>query len=258
MNAIEIIDFTKRYRGGKLAVKDLDLSVSRGSFFGLVGPNGAGKSTLVNFIAGMIRQSGGSLKIFDAPVREGDYGHKRRMGVVLEQPLYLDLLTGTEYLHFAGRLYGLEHKAVRERTGEILDVLDMGDAGDSRIRSYSSGMKKKLSIAAAIIHDPDLLILDEPFEGIDAVSSNTIRKILDRMAESGRTIFLTSHILHIVESLCEEVAIMHRGSIVFSSPSARIRETFKDGELRERYRDLEELFLDLVGGKQDRIPSWLE
>ena len=258
MNAIEITGFMKRYRGGTVAVENLDLTVPCGSFFGFVGPNGAGKSTTVNYIAGLIRESRGALRLFGETIERGSFEHKRRMGIVLERPSYLDRLIGREYLHFVGRMYGLAAAQSAERTNELLSLLDIDDSRDRQIRTWSAGMKKKVSLAAALIHDPDLLLLDEPFEGIDAVSAKTIRAILGRVVERGGTIFLTSHMLHIVEVLCDEVAIIHQGRIVFVAPSGKIRETFRDERMTERCRDLEDLFMNIVGVKETDLPSWLD
>ncbi len=258
MNAIEISGFMKRYRGDKIAVQNLNLNVPQGSFFGFVGPNGAGKTTTVNYIAGLIRKSSGTLKLFGETIKEGAFEHKRRIGLVLEKPLYLDRLTGQEYLQLVGQLYGLGRNMTTDRTDELLALLDINDSRNKQIRFYSAGMKKKISLAGALIHDPDLLILDEPFEGIDAVSSKTIRNILEKMTHKGRTIFMTSHMLSVVEKLCGEVAIINKGIIVFVSPSSKIRETFKDDKMTERYRDLEDLFISIVGDKENDMLSWLE
>ncbi len=258
MNAIEIANFMKRYRGGKIAVEGLDLIVPCGSFFGFVGPNGAGKTTTVNYISGLIKKSRGTLKLFGEIIKEGAYEYKRRIGVVLENPLYLDRLTGDEYMHFVGRMYGLDAQAARRRTDELFELLELNDSRGVQIRTYSAGMKKKISLSAALIHDPELLILDEPFEGIDAVSSKVIREILVRMVEKGRTIFLTSHMLEIVEKLCDEVAIIHKGKIVFVSKSSDIRDIFRDEEMSERYTGLEDIFLSIVGKRERGTLSWLE
>ncbi len=258
MYAIEIKGFTKIYKNKVKAVDNLDLNVPMGSFFGFVGPNGAGKSTTVNFIAGLIRKTNGALKIMGEEIVEDNYEYKRKIGFVLEKPFYIDRLTAKEYLHFAGRMLGLDKNTTEERTEELIEFFDL-PADKKLIEKFSAGMKKKVSLAAALIHDPEILILDEPFEGIDAVSSETIRSMLTKMVEKGKTIFLTSHILEIVEKLCSEVAIIDKGKVIFQSPIEDIRERFKDDDLKKRYSSLEQLFLSLVSGseKKDTL-SWLE
>jgi ABC-2 type transport system ATP-binding protein len=177
---------------------------------------------------------------------------------VLENPPFIDRLIGEEYMHFVGRMYGLEEQDVRKRTGELSALLELNERRRKQIRAYSAGMKNRVSLSAALVHDPELLILDEPFEGIDAVSSTAIREIPARMVEIGRTVFLTSHMLEIVERLCDEVAIIHKGRLVFATTSSDIRSTFKDKEKSERYAGLEDLFLSIVGKKDRGTLSWLE
>ena len=258
MNAIEIEQFTKIYKGKVKAVDRLDLNVRAGSFFGFVGPNGAGKSTTVNFIAGLIRRNSGTLRILGEEINDDSYEYKRKVGFVLEKPFYIEKLTAREYLTFAGRMFGLEEGLAKKRTEELVEFFEL-PKDKKTIEKYSTGMKKKVSLAAALIHDPEILILDEPFEGIDAVSSELIRSMLGRMVEKGKTIFLTSHILEIVEKLCSEVAIIDKGRIILQSPIEEIRARFKDEELKRNYSSLEQLFLSLVSGdeKKDSL-SWLE
>jgi len=258
MNAIEIINFMKQYRNGKIAVEDLNLSIPTGSFFGFLGPNGAGKTTTVNYIAGLIRKSRGMLKLFGEAITEDEYEYKRRIGVVLEKPLYLDRLTGEEYIHFVGRMYGLNNKVLKKRANELFDMFELEDSKSRQIKSYSAGMKKKISLSAALIHDPDLLILDEPFEGIDVITSKIIKEILNRIIEKGCTILLTSHMLEVVEKLCDRVAIINKGKIVFVSESNKIRDLFENDEMAERDVNLEDIFLNVVGSKKRGKLSWLE
>ncbi|HMA77431.1 MAG TPA: ABC transporter ATP-binding protein [Candidatus Krumholzibacteriaceae bacterium] len=259
MYAIEIEHFSKKYKKGQIAVNNLSMKVAEGTFFGFVGPNGAGKTTTVNYIADLISKTEGHLKLFGEEIREGDYEHKRRIGFVLEKPFYLKKLKAAEYLRFVGRMQNMEDKLVKERIEELLKVLKLSEHRDKLIEEFSAGMKKKTSLAAALIHDPDLLILDEPFEGIDALSSKIISDNLKAMVEKGKTVFLTSHVLEIVEKLCERVAIINRGELIFETEVSSIRERFKDREKVEKYEGLEDLFLSIVAGeeKTDRF-SWLK
>ncbi|MBD3424598.1 MAG: ATP-binding cassette domain-containing protein [Candidatus Latescibacteria bacterium] len=259
MYAIEIEHFSKKYKKDQIAISDLSMKVVEGTFFGFVGPNGAGKTTTVNYIADLISKTEGRLKLFGEEIKEGDYEHKGRIGFVLEKPFYLKKLKVEEYLRFVGRMQDLEDELVEERIEELLRVFRLSEHRDKLIEEFSAGMKKKTSLAAALIHDPDLLILDEPFEGIDALSSKIISDNLRAMVEKGKTVFLTSHVLEIVEKLCERVAIINRGELVFETEVSAIRERFKDREKVEKYEGLEDLFLSIVaGGEETDRFSWLQ
>ena len=259
MNIVEIVDFTKTYKKKMIAVNNLTLRVKQGSFFGFVGPNGAGKTTTVHFIASLLKQSRGELLLFGDKITDDSFEHKRRMGFVLEKPLYIEKLTGQEYLHFVGQMYDLDKNTTEIRTTELLDILELTEKKNVYIETYSAGMKKKISLAAAMIHDPDLLILDEPFEGVDPVSSRIIRENLKLMVKKGKTIFLTSHILEVVEKLCDEIAIINKGRLIFQDSTKSIREKFKNKTGGETYAGLEDLFHHLVmSGKEKEKLSWLE
>jgi len=259
MYAIEIKGFTKKYRRNtEPAVDNISLRVPEGAFYGFVGPNGAGKSTTVNYIADLISKTEGNLKLFGREINEGDYEYKRRIGFVLEKPFYIKKLKAEEYLNFVGKMHDLEDDVLSRRIEELLHVFKLQDDRDKLIEEYSAGMKKKTSLAAALIHDPDLLILDEPFEGIDALSSRVIKDNLKTMVEKGRTIFMTSHVLEIVERLCGRVAIINKGKLVFEAEVSSIREMFKDKEKQEKYKGLEDLFLSLVSDDEESTKfSWL-
>lgn len=254
--AIEIADFKKKYRG-VTAVDGIDLGVRRGSFFGFIGPNGAGKTTTVHYIAGLIRKTQGSLKLFGEDVGDGSQEYKGRTGFVLEKPFYIDRLTAREYLSFIGQMYGIDKKTAFARTEELLQFFEL-EGDKKQIENFSAGMKKKVSLAAALINDPQLLILDEPFEGIDPPAARQIKDQLLLMVEKGRTVFLTSHVLDIVEALCTEVAIINKGKIVFQDATEGIRDRLKDRASGEKYAGLEDLFLTLVSGERESSGlSWL-
>jgi ABC-2 type transport system ATP-binding protein len=246
--------------GGVVAVEALDLRVETGTFFGFLGPNGAGKSTTIEMLTGLLAPTSGSAHILGHDVVAEPVEAKRLIGVVPEESALFDRLTGPEHLRFVGRMYGMERSVIDDRTEELLTL--MGLAGDTGkfIVDYSHGMRKKLSICAAIIHEPQVLFLDEPFEGIDAVSSQLVRSVLRQLVASGVTIFLTSHILEIVEKLCTEVAIIHEGRLVAHDSLERLRAGTYEVGAEEPAKTLEELFLTLVGG--DRLEkgrlSWLD
>lgn len=258
MNVIEIEHFTKIYKRSIVAVDDLTMNIREGSFFGFIGPNGAGKTTTVNYLSGLLKKTKGELYLFSEFIREHSYEYKRKIGFVLEIPLYFEKLTGEEYLQFVGQMYGMGKRIVISRTKELFEFLELSEKKNYLIDTYSAGMKKKISLAAGMIHDPELLILDEPFKGIDPVSSKIIRDNLKLMVKKGKTIFMTSHILEIVERLCDEFAIIDKGKLIFQGSTESIRKKFED------YKDskssgLEDLFRHLVTPDNDKhILSWLE
>jgi len=259
MNVIEIREFKKIYKKGIIAVDNLSIKVKMGTFFGFIGPNGAGKTTTVNFMAGLLKQDRGELFLFGERIKYDSYEYKRRIGFVLEKPLYFEKLTGEEYLYFTGKMQDIDKKIIVSRSDELLNFFELSDNKDRLIETYSSGMKKKISLAAALIHDPDILILDEPFEGIDAVSSRVISENLKLMVKRKKTIFLTSHILEIVEKLCDEVAIINKGKLVFQSSIEFIREKVAGERTKKAFSALEELFQTLIiPDKRRKTLSWLE
>ena len=209
--AIETHALTRRF-GEQVAVDGIDLRVPRGSFYGFLGENGAGKSTTISMLTGMLAPTAGSLRVLDlAP----DGGMKRRIGVVPDGLLLFDRLTGREHLIFVGRLYGLGRGESARRAEELLATMEL--SGDARklIADYSFGMRKKLALAAALIHAPELLFLDEPFEGVDAVAKASLTALLSDLVRRGRlTVFITSHVLEVVERLCDQVGVIHRGRLV--------------------------------------------
>jgi len=203
----------------------------------------------------------GTAKILGHDVVSDSVAAKSVMGVVPEESALFERLTGPEYLRFVGRMYGMAKAVIDARSAELLELMGLQDDTGKLIVDYSHGMRKKLSISAAVMHEPRVLFLDEPFEGIDAVSSQLLRSILNQLVATGVTIFLTSHILEIVEKLCTHVAIIHRGRLVADGPLERLREGGEDGrEGASETKTLEQLFLSLVGGdrlEQGRL-SWLE
>jgi ABC-2 type transport system ATP-binding protein len=245
--------------GQAIAVDRLDLQVEQGTFFGFLGPNGAGKSTTIKMLTGLLDPTSGSSSVLGFDVVEEPVQVKQRIGVVPEELALFDRLTGAEYLRFVGRMYGMTRETIEERSAELLELMELQDEPKKLIVDYSHGMKKKLSFSAALIHGPEVVFLDEPFEGIDAVSSRLIKTILNQLLASGVTIFLTSHILEIVEKLCSHVAIIDHGRIVAHGSLDELRNGVSLDENGDgTRRTLEELFISLVGGAdQERGLSWL-
>jgi ABC-2 type transport system ATP-binding protein len=251
--AIEVRGLTKSFRG-QLAVDNLTFGVKRGTFFGFLGPNGAGKSTTIKMLTGLLRPTSGEASIEGLSLGRDRLAIKAQIGILPEElPLY-ERLTGEEYLLFAGRMYGLPKAECRRRAGELFDFLSLADERGKLIVDYSQGMKKKLALAAALIHNPRVLFLDEPLNGIDPVSGRIVTDLLRRLAGKGVTLFFTSHVLDVVERLCDEVAIIDHGRIVAQGSLPEIRAQ------REMHGDasLEDVFLKLVSADVTREDlSWI-
>lgn len=234
------------------AVDRLDLRVETGRFYGFLGPNGAGKSTTIKMLTGLLAPTSGTMRVLGEDLFDADRARevKRRIGVVPEDLALFDNLTAREYLTFIGRMYLLPLPTVRERCGELLAMMDLRNEEKKLTLEYSHGMKKKLALAAALLPNPDLLFLDEPFEGVDPVSSRVLRQILQHCVKRGATVFLTSHVLEIVEKLCTDVGIIAKGRLVSQTTMDDIRKT---GSLEER-------FIAAVGGDhaEPQKLSWLE
>jgi len=251
----------KIYKTNVHALDALDLDVPEACIFGLLGPNGAGKSTTINILAGILRKTSGEISILGEKILDDDYAYKRNVGFILEKPHYIEKLTAVEYLEFVSAMYGFEGQQTKKRIDQLLEFFELQDKRKEWIETYSAGMKKKISLAAAIVHRPKLLILDEPLEGIDPVSAKHIKDMLKLMKQKGTTILLTSHNLDTIEKLCDEVAIINKGKLVFQSKTEDIRKKIKDEVSQETYQSLEEIFLDVVSGdgqeKQPKKLSWL-
>ena len=259
MKCIQLDNLCLTYRRGKVkALDDLHLAVDRGAFLGLCGPNGAGKTTLIRVLAGLIRQDRGEIRLFDREIRPAAFAHRRRMGFVLDRPTYFPRLTCREFLGFAGAMYEIPRSSLEARVDELLGFFDLTEVEERLIDTYSKGMKPKVSLAAAIIHEPDLLILDEPFDGIDATSTEEIRQVLLRMNQRGLTIIITTHILEWIESLCTECAIIHKGQVVLHSRMDDLESRFAglgDGNTNATLRDV---FLHVTSAdRPDKSLSWL-
>jgi ABC-2 type transport system ATP-binding protein len=239
--AIAARDLRKTY-GDKAAVDGLNLTVPRGCFFGFLGPNGAGKSTTIRMLTGLIPATSGSIELLGMPMPEQGLEIKKRIGLVPDESLLFDRLTGGEFLEFVGRMYGLARPVSRERAKELLGLFKLPDRGGKLIAEYSKGMRKRVAMAASLIHHPDLFLMDEPFEGVDAVGARLMKDILLDQVRRGATIFLTSHVLEVVERLCDRVAIIHEGRIVIEGTL---------DELRAGSETLEDIFVRAIGAEQE-------
>ena len=260
--AIQTRWLTRRF-GELTAVDGVSFSVAQGQFFGFLGPNGAGKSTTIKMLTGLLEPSGGSIEILGRPFTSGSLDLKRQIGVVPEGMALLGRLTAPEYLRFVGRMYGLDRETTNQRTDELLDFMQLSNETRKLVTDFSHGMQKKLALAAAVIHGPKVLFLDEPFEGVDAIAAGMLKAMLQRMISRGATIFLTTHVLEIVERLCSHVAIISQGRLVANGSIDELRAGVASslpGREGDQRLTLEEIFLSIVGaGAQEPAQelSWL-
>lgn len=242
--AIVTEKLTRRF-GNLTAVDGVDLTVAAGQFFGFLGPNGAGKSTTIKMLTGLLSPTSGRAELLGLDFATHPSEVKRQIGVVPEGMGLFERLTGSEYLQFVGRMYGLDASTTQRRSEELLDFMQLADRPKTLIADYSHGMQKKLALAAAVIHGPRILFLDEPFEGVDALAAGALKALLGRMTERGVTIFLTSHVLEIVERLCSHVAIIHKGRLVAQGSLEELRAGIGGAEGSKT--TLEQIFLSIVG-----------
>jgi ABC-2 type transport system ATP-binding protein len=245
--SIVIRGLTKRF-GARTAVDDLSLTVMPGEFFGFLGPNGAGKTTTIRMLVGLLRADAGQVVIAGHDLATDPLGLKGAIGLLPDELNLYERLTARESIEFAGTMYGLPREVVQSRATELLELMELEEHASKLVVDFSAGMKKKTAMAAALIHAPRVLFMDEPFEGIDAVSSKALRHVLDRLRDRGTTIFFSSHILDLAERLCTRIAILHLGRLraVGTLPELRVAAGLPD-EAR-----LEDVFLALVGAPAEK------
>jgi ABC-2 type transport system ATP-binding protein len=246
--AISVRGLRKSF-GSKEAVAGIDLDIGKGSLAGLVGPNGAGKTTSLSMMTGLLRPDRGTVLINGVSVWTDPAAAKATIGVVPAEVRLFDRLSGEELLEYAGRLHGLPAGEVRQRAAQLLDVLDLKDDAKRLVADYSTGMRKKAALGCALIHNPRVLFLDEPLEGVDPVSADVIRRLLKRFADSGSTVLFSSHVMELVEQVCDHVSIIAAGRIVATGTMDEVRAG----------KTLQQAFIDLVGarGRGEEGLSWL-
>ncbi|HKQ52818.1 MAG TPA: ABC transporter ATP-binding protein [Pyrinomonadaceae bacterium] len=261
--AVETFNLVRRF-GSFAAVDHINLRVERGRFFGFLGPNGAGKSTTIKMLTGLLAPTSGEIRVMGRDIETEAMEVKRRIGVVPEDLNLFERLTGAEMLTFTGRMYGLAKSEIAERTAELLALMELDSEPRKLVVEYSHGMKKKLSLACALIHRPEILFLDEPFEGVDAIASRTLKNLLSRLTARGLTVFLTSHVLEIVERLCTDIAIISQGRLVAAGSLDELRRGIEvEGDVAEARSgplSLEDYFMRVVGGErqtEDDLLQWL-
>ncbi len=252
-NAIEISNLRKEY-GAIVAVEDLSLNVPAGCFFGFLGPNGSGKSTTIGCLTGLLDPTKGAIRLLGEPLFVAT---KRRIGVMPETLGLFDALYAHEFLAFQARMFGLDESTTRRRVEELLDALELSGEGKKPLADFSAGMRKRVAFAAAVIHTPDILFLDEPFESIDPSGVALMKNLLRRVTAQGRTVFMTTHVLETVERLCDRVAIIKMpGKLVWEGDITALAEDRTIEFQGEHFRTLEELFLHIAGERYAAL-EWL-
>jgi ABC-2 type transport system ATP-binding protein len=239
---IRTVGLQKRF-GRFLAVQGIDLHVKKGEVFGFLGPNGAGKTTTMKMIAGLLKPTAGTVHIDGIDTAVDPVGAKRRIGYIPDRPYLYERLTGHEFLAFVGGVYGMEEQAIRARSDELLTFIGLGNFGDELIEGYSHGMKQRLTLAAALLHKPPLLVIDEPMVGLDPAGAMLIKKVFRRYAEEGRTVFVSTHTLEVAEAICDRVAIVNEGRIATQGTVTELKALHTRGG-----GSLEDVFLELIGG----------
>ncbi len=241
---IQTRSLTKIYVN-KVAAQDVSLDVRAGEIFGFLGPNGAGKTTTIKMLVGLLQPTSGQARVAGYDVQAQPLQAKAASGYVPDEPALYPKLTGRELLRFVGDLYGLGREQMARRTDELLRLFELAEAGDDQIDSYSHGMKQKTSLAAALVHDPKVLVLDEPTVGLDPKSARLIKDILRQLAERGAAVFLSTHILEIAERMCDRIGIIDKGRLAAVGTMAELRTLGAAGS------SLEDIFLGLTGGAED-------
>jgi len=249
---IRINSLKKRF-GDNISIDNVSLSIPEGSIFGIVGTNGAGKTTMLKCISGIIPFDSGTIHVFGKSVTDMNNSVKSRIGVVYENyDNMFSYLSGQEQLEFVGEIYGLERKTMLKAINDLLSYFDMAEYRHNLIDEYSKGMKKKIAIASVLLQNPDLIILDEPFEGLDSITLFKLKKLLDILKTKGKTIIIISHFLAYIEDLCDEVIIMNKGEIIFQSKTEDIANRIKNEISKETYLSLEEIFINLTEDENEQ------
>lgn len=246
--------------GSKEAVRGLDLAVPAGTLYGFLGPNGAGKTTTIKMLTGLLRPTSGVVEVAGHDMLKAPTEAKRRMALVPDQPRLFDKLSAREFLSFTAEIYGLEPEKARRRAGELLEMFELTEAADELVDGYSHGMRQKTALSAALLHEPDVLFLDEPTVGLDPAGARLIKDILRGIVDRGGTVFLTTHILEIAEALCDRVGIIKDGSLIAEGAVGELREAGRKeragvgegGGPGVSGESLEEIFLELTGSGEGR------
>lgn len=237
---LEIINLTKSF-GNFKAIDDISLKINSGDLFGFLGPNGAGKTTTIKIITGLYSQTSGRVKVDNNNITENHLAAKKVMGYIPDQPFLYDKLTGREFLYFSGGLYKLTKSYLKEKIAYLIETLNIGEWIDKRTEEYSQGMRQRITIASALLHEPKLIIVDEPMVGLDPQSAHIIKKLFKQLTAEGTAIFMSTHSLNVVEEICNKVAIINKGKIIFNDSIDELYNLRKDMN-----RNIEEIFIQLT------------
>ncbi|MFL0248406.1 ABC transporter ATP-binding protein [Candidatus Clostridium stratigraminis] len=237
---IEISNVSKSYNGTTKAVDNLNLTIPNGLVFGFLGPNGAGKSTTIKMITGILNPDSGDIKVNDISIKQKPLEAKKQFGYVPDNPDMFLRLKGLEYLNFMADIYEVPKEVRKERIENLAKRFELSDALGDKIQSYSHGMRQKIVLMGALIHDPSVWVLDEPMTGLDPKASFTLKEMMREHAENGKTVFFSTHVLEVAEKICDKVAIINKGNVLFCGTLEEMREHFKSNE------SLENMFLELT------------
>jgi ABC-2 type transport system ATP-binding protein len=242
---IRLHQLTKRY-GRFTAVDKIDLAVPSGELFGFLGPNGAGKTTTFRMIAGILRPTSGTVEVGGIDINRRPLEAKARLGFIPDRPFVYDKLTGAEFLRFAAALYGQQGPVVERRIDELLELFDLSRWKNELTESYSHGMRQKLIISGALVHRPEVIVVDEPMVGLDPRSARLLKDLFRQFVDRGGTVLMSTHTLEVAETMCDRIAIVHGGKIVASGNMSELQEQTSSEDL-----GLEDVFLKLTGGMRD-------
>jgi ABC-2 type transport system ATP-binding protein len=247
---ITITNLQKHY-GHVMAVKDLTLHIPQGEFFGFLGPNGAGKTTTIKMLVGLLKPSAGSATIAGYDIQRFPQEAKQHIGFIPDRPFVYDKLSGREFLRFIGDLYGMDERSITTRGEDFLELFELLPWGDELIESYSHGMRQKIAMSAALLHQPRVLVVDEPMVGLDPKGARLVKHILRSLCDRGTTIFMSTHTLEVAEQMCDRIGIIQAGEIIALGTKDELRQRVQGEALR-----LEDIFLQLTGGTdmQETIP----
>ncbi len=255
-SAISICDLYMSY-GSKQVINGISIEVPKGQIIGYIGPNGAGKSTTVKILLGLINNYKGSVKVLGEDISTGSVEYKRKIGYVPETAEIFDNLTAREYVTFLGQMYGMDYEESDKKAFKLMELFGIQQVYDSRITSFSKGMKQKVLLISSLIHNPDVLFLDEPLSGLDANSVMVFKEIMSHLAQQGKTIFYSSHIMEVVEKISHRIILINNGSIVADGTFQQLKEQSKEGSLEDifnqltgfdKHKQLAEEFVDVIGG----------
>jgi len=241
---IELAHLTKRY-GNVTAIADINLTIPSGQFFGFLGPNGAGKTTTIKTIVGLLKPTSGTVKVDGIDVQTNPIEAKRLVGFIPDKPFIYEKLTGREVLQFVAGLYEVDPGQVDERIDQLLDMFELSDWKDELVESYSHGMRQKIVMSTALIHQPKVIVVDEPMVGLDPKGARQVKKIFTELCAQGTTIFMSTHTLEIAEQMCDYIAIIQKGSIIAQGSISELRVIAQTALTK-----LEDIFLELTGGHE--------